>query len=98
MEAPANENTMLHKSNAPPATNRFQRETCRTPVAAPMKSRLQADISSVEEAKARLESLRLCGKTAFAFSFKHPFPAPNAQDEELPQFFTTFQGPTNSSL
>jgi hypothetical protein len=47
----------------------------------------ESHIPTVEEAKARLESLRLCGETAFAFSFKHPFPAPDAQDENQPRFF-----------
>ncbi|GAC1367610.1 MAG: DUF3291 domain-containing protein [Ktedonobacteraceae bacterium] len=42
----------------------------------------EGHIPTIEEAKARLESLRLHGETAFAFSFKHPFPAPDAQDEE----------------
>ncbi len=46
----------------------------------------QGHIPTVEEAKARLESLRIHGETAFAFSFKRPFPAPDARDEELPQF------------
>ena len=36
---------------------------------------------TVEEAKARLESLRLCGETAFAFSFKHAFAAPDGEGE-----------------
>ena len=40
-------------------------------------------IPTVEEAKAHLESLRLCGETAFAFSFNRPLPAPDAQDENL---------------
>ena len=46
----------------------------------------EGHIPTVEEAKARLESLRLSGETAFAFSFKHPFPAPNTGDEALPPF------------
>lgn len=46
----------------------------------------EGHIPTIEEAKARLESLHLCGETAFAFSFKHPFPAQDAQDEKLPQF------------
>jgi Domain of unknown function (DUF3291) len=44
----------------------------------------ESHIPTIEEAKARLESLRLSGDTAFAFSFKHPFPAPDAQDAKLP--------------
>ncbi|MDQ2717085.1 MAG: DUF3291 domain-containing protein [Chloroflexota bacterium] len=46
----------------------------------------QSHIPTVEEAKARLESLRINGATAFAFSFKYAFPAPDAQNEGLPQF------------
>jgi hypothetical protein len=38
----------------------------------------QGHIPTVEEAKARLEALRINGETAFAFSFKYPFPAPDA--------------------
>jgi hypothetical protein len=44
----------------------------------------QGHIPTGEEAKARLESLRTAGETAFAFSFKRSFPAPDAQDKELP--------------
>ena len=43
-------------------------------------------IPTIEEAKGRLESLRLYGETPFAFSFKHPFPAPDAQVEKLSPF------------
>ena len=43
----------------------------------------EGHIPTAEEAKARLESLRLYSETAFAFSFQHPFPAPDAQDEKL---------------
>lgn len=46
----------------------------------------EGHIPTIEEAKACLESLRLHGETPFAFSFKHPFPAPDAQGEKLPQF------------
>ena len=42
--------------------------------------------ATLEEAKGRLESLRLYGETPFAFSFKHPFPAPDAQVEKLSPF------------
>ena len=45
----------------------------------------EGHIPTVEEAKARLEYLRTHGETAYAFSFKRPFPAPDAQDEALPQ-------------
>jgi len=43
----------------------------------------EGHIPTVEEAKARLEYLRTHGETAYAFSFKRPFPAPDARDEEL---------------
>jgi phosphatidylglycerophosphate synthase len=38
-------------------------------------------IPTVEEAKARLESLREHGPTPYAFSLKEPFPTPDAQNE-----------------
>lgn len=41
-------------------------------------------IPTIEEAKARLESLRIHGATVYAFSLKEPFPPPDAQDEALP--------------
>ena len=40
-------------------------------------------IPTVEEAKARLESLRLRGANAYAFSLKQLFPPPDAQNETL---------------
>jgi len=47
----------------------------------------EGHIPTIDEAKARLESLRLHGATPFAFTFKRPFPAPDAQEEEvLPPF------------
>lgn len=46
----------------------------------------EGHIPTIEEAKAHLESLRLSGETAFAFSFKRPFSAPGALDEKQPPF------------
>lgn len=43
----------------------------------------QGHIPTPKEAEARLESLRSCGATALAFTFKQPFAAPI--DDELPQ-------------
>ncbi len=45
----------------------------------------EGHIPTVEEAKERLEYLRTHGETEYAFSFKKPFPAPDAQDESLPR-------------
>ncbi len=46
----------------------------------------QGHIPTVEEAKTRLEHLRMHGETAFVFSFKKPFPASEAGGEALPPF------------
>jgi hypothetical protein len=43
----------------------------------------EGHIPTVEEAKERLEHLRTHSATAYAFTFKQPFPAPNAQDDTL---------------
>ena len=48
----------------------------------------QGHIPTVEEARERLEHLRMHGATAYAFSFKMPFPAPDEIDEALPQILT----------
>jgi Domain of unknown function (DUF3291) len=40
----------------------------------------QGHISTVEEAKERLEHLRAQGETPHAFTFKKPFPAPDASN------------------
>ena len=45
----------------------------------------QNHIPTVEEAKERLEYLRAHGETSYAFSFKKPFPAPDAINEALPK-------------
>jgi Domain of unknown function (DUF3291) len=42
----------------------------------------QDHIPTVEEAKERLEHLRTHGESPFAFSFKKPFPAPDATIEQ----------------
>lgn len=42
----------------------------------------QGHIPTVEEAKERLEHLRSHGETSYAFSFKKPFPAPDASSEQ----------------
>ena len=42
----------------------------------------QGHIPTVEEAKERLEHLRLHGESPFAFSFRKPFPAPDATIEQ----------------
>ena len=55
----------------------------------------EGHIPTIEEAKARLESVRLCGETAFAFSFKHSFPAPDAQDENRGACLNIVQLKTN---
>lgn len=47
----------------------------------------EGHIPTIDEAKARLESLRRHGATPFAFMFKHPFPAPDVQEEKAPPFF-----------
>jgi hypothetical protein len=47
----------------------------------------EGHIPTVEEAKERLEYLRTHGETPYAFSFKQPFPAPDAQDEVRPPLF-----------
>jgi hypothetical protein len=39
---------------------------------------------SVDEAKDRLERLRRQGESASAFSFRRPFPAPDALSEDAP--------------
>ena len=41
----------------------------------------QGHIPAIEEGKERLEYLRAHGETAYAFSFKKPFPAPDTQSE-----------------
>src|SRR5690348_6893142 len=46
----------------------------------------QGHIPTIEEAKERLEYLRVHGETAFAFSLKNPFPAPDTENEALPRF------------
>ncbi|MGH2494517.1 MAG: DUF3291 domain-containing protein [Ktedonobacteraceae bacterium] len=47
----------------------------------------QGHIPTVEEAKERLEHLRLYGETPFAFAFKKPFPAPDASIKQpVPDF------------
>ena len=43
---------------------------------------------TVEEAKEHLEHLRIHGETSFAFSFKKPFPAPDAANEVPPQLLS----------
>jgi hypothetical protein len=45
----------------------------------------QGHIPTVAEAKERLEHLRQHGETAYAFSFKKPFPAPDNSSEPLTQ-------------
>jgi hypothetical protein len=45
----------------------------------------QGHIPTVEEAKERLEYLRIHGETAYAFSLKTPFPDPDASNEPLAQ-------------
>jgi hypothetical protein len=45
----------------------------------------EGHIPTVEEAKERLEHLRTHGESAYAFSFKKPFPAPDTQDKSLPK-------------
>ena len=45
----------------------------------------QGHIPTVEEAKERLEYLRTHGETAYAFSIKNSFPAPDASNEPLAQ-------------
>jgi hypothetical protein len=47
----------------------------------------QGHIPTVEEAKERLEHLRVHGDTPFAFSLKKAFPAPDATYEPLPPVF-----------
>lgn len=47
----------------------------------------EGHIPTVEEAKERLEHLRTHGATAYAFSFKEPFPAPDAQDDTVSLLF-----------
>ena len=47
----------------------------------------QGQRPSVAEAIARLERLRASGPTAFAFTFKHPFPAPDVPAIETASFF-----------
>ena len=42
----------------------------------------QGHIPTVEEARERLDHLRACGETPHAFSFKKPFPAPDAIIEQ----------------
>jgi len=43
----------------------------------------EGHIPTVKEAKERLEHLRTHGVTSYAFTFKQPFPAPDAQDDTL---------------
>jgi Domain of unknown function (DUF3291) len=45
----------------------------------------EGHIPTVEEAKERLEHLRTHGESAYAFSFKKPFPAPDTQGKSLPK-------------
>ncbi len=45
----------------------------------------QGHIPTVEEAKERLESLRVHGETAYAFSIKKQFSSPNASNQLLTQ-------------
>jgi hypothetical protein len=45
----------------------------------------QGHIPTVEEGKDRLDYLRSHGETAYAFSFKQTFPAPDAGNEPLTQ-------------
>ncbi len=47
----------------------------------------EGHIPTVEEAKARLEHLATHGETAYAFTFKRPFPAPDVQHEAVPPLF-----------
>jgi len=47
----------------------------------------QGHIPSVEEAKERLEHLCSHGETLYAFSFKKPFPAPDASIEQPAPIF-----------
>jgi hypothetical protein len=47
----------------------------------------QGHIPSVEEAKERLEHLRTHGETPYAFSFKRPFPAPDASIKQPTPIF-----------
>jgi len=42
----------------------------------------QGHIPTVEEAKERLEHLRVHGESPYAFTFKKPFPAPDASVEQ----------------
>ena len=42
----------------------------------------QGHIPTVEEAKGRLEHLRAFGETHYAFTFKKPFPMPDASSEQ----------------
>jgi heme-degrading monooxygenase HmoA len=42
----------------------------------------QGHIPTVEEAKERLEHLRAHGETPYAFSFRKPFPGPDAMTEQ----------------
>jgi Domain of unknown function (DUF3291) len=46
----------------------------------------QGHIPTVEEAKERLEYLRVHGESAYAFSLKKPFPAPGASIEKTASF------------
>lgn len=58
--------------------------SCNNAVAGLSGWRAQGHCPTVEEVKERLEYLRVYGATAFAFSLKPPFPAPDAEDGGLP--------------
>jgi hypothetical protein len=48
-------------------------------------------LPAIEEAKERLEHLRAYGPTPYAFTFKQPFPAPEADSEQsIPDFEDCF--------